>query len=135
MISNPVLIQNITNVTNQTFTDATMAGAQWEFQSLIGGGCQPGKFLTDNTETNLTSRICISGINAAGTDSSYILNVGVGNFIRFTDAQGGTVVFLLVSVQPSHDEEGCIEMGVQCQGGVTPWLGRYVVDFQPGTGA
>ena len=133
-VSNPVQIVFVANVTSQTFTDAKMAGAQWDFQG-ISGECESGKFVTNSTATESTTNIELSGHNSAGTDSSYILNVGVGNFIRFTDVNAQTVAYLITSMVPADADPDCISIGVLIQGGHTPWAGRYVIDFQPGTGA
>jgi len=121
------------HITTQIFTDATMAGAQWDYQgSIWEGALQDGKFQTDSEETDETTRILLSGKNTAGTESGYIVNVGVGNFIRFTNINGETVVFLITRIDPG--ENGSVDIGVQIQGGHSHWLGRYVIDFQPGTG-
>jgi len=134
-VQNPILIQFINNVTNQTFTDSTMAGAQWDFQGASGTDCQDGKFITNNATYEGTTLIHISSLNVQGSDSSYIRQVGVGNLIRFTDADGKTAAFLITSLVPAEEDEACNLIGVVIGSGSGNWGGRYVVDFQPGTGA
>lgn len=111
-----------------------MAGAQWDFQGT-SGGCDDGKFVSNSTTAEATTEIKLSSVNTAGSDSSYIRSVAVGNLMRFTNMEGQTLTFLITSMGPVDGDEDCSEVGLAIASGTGAWGGRYVIDVLPGTGA
>lgn len=130
--------QQVTNVT-QVFNEPTPVGAQWNFQGTTGD-CEPGKFVTNTLAMEDTTFVEISSINSAGSDSSYIRQIAVGNILRFTDSVGKTAAYRIESMVP--DESGCNLIGVTiCRDQNLSdvdwgdWAGLYLVDAAPGSGA
>lgn len=127
-VQNPILIQFVTNVTNQTLNEPTVSGPMWDFQGT-SGDCEPGKFVTNAATAAATTMIQVSGENVMGSDASYLKKIS--GQIQFQNLMGEMVTFEIASISP--DDEGCIWIGVAGHSGDLTWGGRYVIAAMPGT--
>lgn len=127
-VSQPVQIFFVTqtNVTNPPLH----SGPYWTFQGTTGD-CAPGKFVTDQASSLLTTTIQISTVNAAGSDSAHLMGATVGSVMVFTSTTGATASFIINTMTPQIEDGLCLFILVVTPRGDITWNGDYSVSFIP----